>query len=43
MLDFTSIQEKSMQITEKFQKSLSIQQEEQIPSFICNLEGNKEK
>lgn len=38
-----SVQEKLMQITEKFQKNLCIQQEEQIPSFICNLEGNKEK
>lgn len=43
VLDFTSVQEKLMQIIEKFQKSFFIQQEEQIPSFTCNLEGNKEK
>lgn len=43
MLDLMSIQEKLMKITEKCQEILFIQQEEQILSFTCNLEGNKEK
>lgn len=43
MLDFVSVQEKLMNITEKFQESLFFQQEEQILNFTGNLEGNKEK
>ena len=32
-----------MKITDQFQESLFIQQEEQVFSLTCNLEGNKEK
>lgn len=41
--DYVSIQEKFMKISEEFQGRLFMPKEEQILSFTCNLESNKEQ